>query len=162
MRSVLNNPGGQRRQLFYLVASGFATTFAVALGERVSAAATRRPVIDHLIDRARRQQVTPTAGMPRLPATATTRTPLSTLALTPRRISARRRRTITRAAIQPSLKLRNPLILPCNTRLQPLDLLIHPQQNRHHNLAALVVDRLRLGALHNPIFDTTGLCPLTN
>ena len=76
-----------------------------------------------------------------------------------RRVRARRGRGVARAAVQPPLELGDPLILARDTRFQPADLLIHPQQHRNHSLAALVVDRLRLGALHTPVFDAAGLCP---
>jgi hypothetical protein len=62
---------------------------------------------------------------------------------------------------QPALKLGDPLILTRNPRFKPADLLIHPQQHRHHGLSALVVDRLRLRALHTNKFDGAELCPPT-
>jgi len=36
---------------------------------------------------------------------------------------------------------------------------IHREENFNDGLTALVIDRLRLGALHSPIFDETELCP---
>ena len=69
---------------------------------------------------------------------------------------------VPRAAVQPPLKLGDPLVLACNTRFELLNLLIHPQQHRHHDLTALVIDRLRLSALHTQIFDKAELCPPTN
>ena len=36
---------------------------------------------------------------------------------------------------------------------------IHRQENFNDSLTALVIDRLSLGALHNPIFDEARLCP---
>jgi len=36
---------------------------------------------------------------------------------------------------------------------------IHREENFNDGLTALVIDRLRLGALHSPIFDEAELCP---
>jgi hypothetical protein len=74
-------------------------------------------------------------------------------------IRARRSRGVTRAAIQPTLKLRDPLILARHSLLQAANLLVHAQQHRHHDLAALLVDRLRLDTLHTDEFDAPALCP---
>ena len=46
--------------------------------------------------------------------------------------------------------------------LERVDLLVHSQQHRRHDLPALVVDRLRLRALHAHTFDAAGLCPPTH
>lgn len=78
------------------------------------------------------------------------------------RIGARRSRGVPRRAVQLALKLRDPLVLARNTVLQPTDLLIHPQQHCDHNLAALIIDRLRLNAVHTDVFDTTELTPPTH
>ncbi len=51
------------------------------------------------------------------------------------------------------------LILTRHTLLQAADLLVHAKDNRDHDLAALVIDRLSLSAIHAPKFDATGLCP---
>jgi hypothetical protein len=76
-----------------------------------------------------------------------------------RRISARRLRAITRAAVQTALELRDPLVLPGDQLGELLDLAIHPQQHLDLHLAALVIDRFCLCALHTPKFDSTPLCP---
>jgi len=49
-----------------------------------------------------------------------------------------------------------------NLGVQLLDLAIHQQQNLDNDLAALVVDRLCLSALHTPIFGGAELCPPTD
>src|SRR5439155_21790231 len=56
-------------------------------------------------------------------------------------------------------ELRDALLLTGHTLGQPRDLLVHPQQHRDHRLTALVVDRLRLGALHTTEFAAAALCP---
>lgn len=42
------------------------------------------------------------------------------------------------------------------------NLLAHPKEDGHHNLAALVIDRVRLGAVHASKFNAAELCPPTN
>ena len=46
--------------------------------------------------------------------------------------------------------------------LQLLDPAIHRQEDLHNGLPTRVIDRLRLGALHTPIFDGAQLCPPTH
>ena len=58
--------------------------------------------------------------------------------------------------------LEDALLLPGDLGSQLLDLLIHAQQHRHHDLTTLVVDRLGLSALHAVGFDNAGLCPPAN
>src|SRR5271155_1172091 len=97
--------------------------------------------------------------MPGLPATATARGTLATLALLARRVGARRGGGVARAAGQPSLKLRDALVLARDVRLELRDAPLHRQQHLDDRLTALVIDRLRLDPLHNTGFDNTGLCP---
>lgn len=66
-----------------------------------------------------------------------------------------RGRGVARAAVQPPLKLSDPLLLTSHTRFQPADLPIHPQKNRHHDLTALVIDHHPLSALHSRVVRTT-------
>src|ERR1017187_6373844 len=104
--------------------------------------------------------------MPRLAALPTPRRILAPPRRRSRRIDARRLRRVARASVQPPLKLRDPLILTrnpgsqdLNLRLQALVLRRKRQQHRDDRLPALLVDRLRLNALHNPEFDAAELCP---
>jgi hypothetical protein len=83
-----------------------------------------------------------------------------------RRIGARRLGAVARAATQPPLQLRDPLILAGNPSGQGLDLRLQPlvlsrqrQQNPDDRVTAPFVDRLRLNPLHTPEFDTPELCP---
>ncbi len=119
-------------------------------------------MLDDPVHRARRQQLTPVTLIPGLAARLTPGGILTAPRHRGRRIRARWRRAITRAAIQPPLKLSNPLILTRDPRFQPPDLLIHPQQHRHHDLTALVIDRLSLNTLHNNRSDNAQSCPPTN
>jgi hypothetical protein len=141
----------------------------LALSELVTAVTTIRPVIDDLIDRPRRQQRAALALMPRLAALTATRGILPTPGRRTRRIDTRRLRRVARAAVQPPLKLRDPLILPRNPGREALDLRHKTlvlrrkrQQHRDDRVTAPVVNRLRLNALHTPEFDTPELCPPTN
>jgi hypothetical protein len=156
---VLDHPDRQFGELFDLVKDGRPNRIVFLLTENVPAVTAQRPVLDYLIDRARRQQIPTVTLVPRLPAMPTARRTLVPLRCVTGRVRARRSRGIPRATVQPPLKLGDPLILTRNTSFKPTDLLIHPQQHRHHGLAALVIDRLSLRALHTPIFDGAELCP---
>src|SRR5271156_6629186 len=72
-----------------------------------------------------------------------------------RRIRARWQRGVARALAQLALEL-------LNARLELMDAAIHRQQHFNHGLTPRVIDRLRLSALHTPIFDKAELCPPTN
>jgi hypothetical protein len=106
--------------------------------------------------------------MPGLATLPATRSVLAAPGRRPRRIRARRLRTVTRASIQPPLKLRDPLILPrhprsqdLNLRLQTLVLRRQRQQNLDDRLPALTEDHLRVSTLHTAYFDAPELCPPT-
>jgi hypothetical protein len=146
------HPGAQRdrhhRQLFDLVARRLTIRAEFSLAEDMAAATPLGPVLDHLIHRAHRQQLTPVSLLAGLRAWLAPGAVLAAPRRRGRRVDARRLRAIARAAIQPALELSDPLVLARNPLLKPPDLLIHTQQDRHHNLAALIVDRLRLRALH--------------
>src|SRR5665213_316820 len=123
-------------------------------------------MINNLVDRPRRQQRTTLALMAGLAALTTTRRVLPAPWRRSRRIDTRRLRAVARAAIQPPLQLRDPLILARNPSGQALDLRLQPlvlrrkrQQHRDHRIPAPVVDRLRLNTLHTPGFDAPELCP---
>jgi hypothetical protein len=88
-----------------------------------------------------------------------TRWILATLRRAGRRIGARGNRRVARAAVQPTLKLGDPLILAHDPRGQRLDLSIHPQQHLDNCLTTSVIDRFRLNPLHTKTFDTTPLQP---
>jgi excinuclease ABC subunit A len=66
------------------------------------------------------------------------------------------------ASIQPTLQLLDPLALAPHRLSELGDLAIHPQQDLDHDLPTLVIDRLRLQALHTTRFDAPKLCPPTN
>ena len=115
---------------------------------RAHAAAARGPVLDHLIHGARRQHLAPASFVAGLASTLSPRRVLARPRWRGRRVGAWWLRAIARVAIQPALELGDPLILACDPLLESTDLLVHAQQHRHHDLAALVVDRLRLSVLH--------------
>ena len=154
LRTMLDHPHRQLRELFDLVNDGLPNRVALLLTKDVSTVAARRPVLHDVAHRAHRQQIPPATFVPGLPATTASRGALASLECFARRVRARGSRGVPRAAVQSTFQLGDPLVLTRNTSFKPADLLIHPQQNRHHNLAALLIDRLRLSALHTPVFDT--------
>ena len=122
----------------------------------VAAIAAIGPVINDHIDRPRRQQRAALALMPGLATLTATRGILAAPGRRTRNIGTRRLRRVSRAAVQPPLELRDPLILPRDPRSQDLDLRLQPlvlrrqrQQNIDNRVTAPLVDRLRLGTLHN-------------
>src|SRR5664280_2323768 len=131
----------------------------LARREDMAALTPRRPVLDDLIHRPRRQQWPTLALMTRLSALPATRAILVPSRRCTPRISAGRLRAIPRTAIQPTLKLRDPLALTRHLRTQRLDLRVHPQQHPDHNFPALGKDRLSLSPLHTTTFDSAELCP---
>ena len=160
--AVFDHPGRHLRQLFDLVARGRMRRPTLILGEDVAAGAALRPVLDHLIHSARRQQLAPVALVTGL---ATTFAPAGILAAPWRPaggIGARRSGGVARVAVQLALELGDALILAGDTLLEAPYLLVHAQQHLDDHLAPGVVDRLRLSALHTPGFDAAGLCPPTH
>jgi hypothetical protein len=127
------------------VARRLAERNPLVLTEDVPATAALRPVHDDLINRPRRKQRPTVALMAVLSAPLATRRVLAARRRR-RRIRTRRTRGVTRTLLQLALKLLD----PC---LQLLDTPIHPQQHLDHDLPTSVIDRLRLSALHAPIFD---------
>jgi hypothetical protein len=120
------------------------------------------PILDHPVHRPRRQERATLALVTGLGALRTARRILPPPRRNTRRISARRRRRVPRTPIQPPLQHSDPLILTSDTLSEHLNLSIHPQKHLHHDLPALVIDRLRLRTLHTKRFDTPRLCPPTN
>jgi hypothetical protein len=166
---MLGHRDRDRRQLLDLVAHRIADRDPLVLGEHVTAVAAIRPMIDDLVDRPRRQQRAALALMPRLAALPAPRRILAAPGRRARRIDARRLRRVARAAVQPPLQLRDPLILTGNPGRQALDLRLQTlvlrrqrQQHRDDRVTALLVDRLRLGALHTQNSTRQSYVPLTN
>jgi hypothetical protein len=143
-----------------LVARRLADRDLLARAEDVPAAAALRPVLNDLIDRPRRQQRTPVALMATLRAAFAPRRILA-MRRRRRRIRTRRSGGVPRKTVQLALKLSDPLVLARHALPQPPDLLVHPNEDGHHDLAALLIDRPRLRAVHDPKLDATGLCPPT-
>ena len=156
---VLDHDRRDHRQLLNLMTRRHAERDQVGFAEHVPTLARLGPVLDDLIHRRRWQQLTPATLVAGLAALLAWRATLSTQRRAGRRVLARRRRRVTRRATQPSLELRDPLLLPSDPLRQRLDLAIHPQQHLDHDLTALVIDRLRLRALHTPRFAAPALCP---
>ena len=68
LAAMLGHPDRDLRQLLDLMARRLADRDPLALGEHVAAAAALGPMLDDLVDRPRRQQLTTVPLMPRLAA----------------------------------------------------------------------------------------------
>ena len=132
----------------------------LGLAEHVPAAASRRPVLDDLVDRPRRQQRPALALMTGLRALLAPRPVLAAPRRRARRILTGRRRRVARRRDPAGAQAARSAPPAAATRsVSRCDLLVHPQQHRDDHLAALVIDRLRLSALHASRFDARRLCP---
>jgi hypothetical protein len=123
------------------------------------AATALGPILNDLIHGPCRQKRPALALVTELGTLFATRRILATLRRAGGRISARWNRRVTGAAIQPALKLRDPLILARNPRSQRLNLSVHPQKHLNDRLTPSVKDRFRLNPLHTKTFDTTPPSP---
>jgi len=115
--------------------------------EDMTATAALGPVLDHLIHRARRQQIPSTPFVARLAAAPASGAIFAALGPA-RRIRARWSGGIARVAIQLALELCDALVLAGDTLLKAAYLLVHAQQHLDDHLTARLIDRLGLGALH--------------
>jgi hypothetical protein len=159
---MLGHRDGDWRQLLDLMTRRLTIDHQLVLAEHMPTVALGRPVIDELIHRPSRQQRPSLAVMTALATRLAARRVLATPRRRSRRILARRLGRVARRTLDLALKLGDPPLLPRDALLQPLDLLVHPQQHGDHDLAALVVDRLRLRPLHTTRFDGPALCPPTH
>jgi hypothetical protein len=155
MQAMLGHGQRDHRQLGNLVTLRRGCLDPLALAEGMSAAdATRRPVLDHLVELLERKQPPVPAFVPGLagPAPARRRP-------RPRRRRGRilrgRQRGVTRGAAQPLLKLTDPSLRPPVR----LDQLVHPHQQCDRRLPIAVENRLRLGPLHTPEFAPPNRVP---
>ena len=162
LTAMLGHRDGNRRQLLDLMTRRHIDGDQLVAGKLTATTTTRRPVIDELINRPRRQQRPALALMTRLGALLGTRRVLAPLRRRARRVLARRLRGVARVATKPAFQLGDALLLTGDPLSQRLDLGIHAQQHRDHHLAALLVNRLRLDPLHTTGFDTATLCPPTH
>ena len=156
---MLGHRDGHHGQLLDLMARRIAGGDQFARLKDVAAATARRPVLDDLVDHAGRKQLAALALMAGLSALLATRRILAPSRRRTGRILARRLRGITRRALALALQLRDSLVLTSDPIGQDPQLLVHPQQQRHDDITALVIDRLGLGPLHTTGFDAPALCP---
>src|SRR6202022_313602 len=140
LAAMLGDPHRDLRQLLDLMTRRLPRSDPLSLGERVTTLTRRRPVLDELVNRPRRQQLTTMPLMTRLPARRTARTVLAApTRRRARRILTRRRRRVTRVTPDTPLE-------PLDPRLKLRDPTIHRQQHLDDRLTARRVDRLRLSA----------------
>jgi hypothetical protein len=114
----------------------------------VAAGAALGPVLDQLIDGFDGRQMTPASRMARLGALATLRGRRPPTLRGPRRIQAGGQRGVARVSAQALLELGDARRKLRDLFILPGDLCRQRQKHGHDGLAALLVDRLRLGALH--------------
>jgi hypothetical protein len=152
---MLDHPHGDDRQLFDLMTRRLAQATKLSRDKGMAAVTARRPVLNDLIHRRERQQLTAMTLMPRLRTRPAPRRILTPRRPLPRRIRARRTRRITRTTTQLALKLLHP-------RLQLLDTTIHHQQNLNYSPTPRVINRLRPHALHTPRLNKAKPYPPTN
>src|SRR5450756_1694202 len=127
LQAMLAEDDRRRRQLRDLMARGLPARRALRRAEHVAAAATTRPVLDELVERRDRRQMTTASRMARLgTALAPRRSSLPALRRG-RRILAGRQRGVARVAVQAPLQLGDALLLLGEALAQLGDL--SPQQS---------------------------------
>jgi hypothetical protein len=148
LQAVLVEEDRDRGQLRDLVAGGLPDGVALRLAEAVAAAAARGPVLDELMDGFEGRQMTTTSRVARLGALATLRGRRPPALRRPGRILAGGRRGVARVAAEALLEFRDARRQLGDLLILPGDLRRQRQEHSHDGLAALLVDRLRLGAFH--------------
>src|SRR5450759_4833373 len=152
---MLAEDDGGRRQLRDLVAHGRADGATLRLAEAVAAGAALGPVLDELVERRDRRQMTTASRMAGL-GTASAPRGRSLVALRRgRRILAGRQRGVARVAVQAPLQLGDALSLLGDALSQVRDLAPEQsvlrrelQEHSDDRLTSLLIDRLSLGAFH--------------
>ena len=144
-----------RRQLRDLMAHGLPERLALRRAEDVAAAAARGPVLDELVERRDRQQMTTASRMAWLGAAPAARGSRLPALRRGGRILAGGQRGVAGVAVQASLKLGDALILLGQPLAQLGDLaperrVLRRELQKHSDdcLASLLIDRLSLGAFH--------------
>jgi hypothetical protein len=108
---MLGHRDRHHRQLLDLMTRRLPDCHAIDLDEHVPAPTIQRPVLDDTVDRPRRQQRPALALVAGLRALLAPRPILAALGRRARRIAARRLRRVARGPPDPTLKLRDPLVL---------------------------------------------------
>src|SRR5665648_362454 len=155
LQAMLAEDDRRRRQLRDLMARGRPERRALRGAEHVAAAAAGGPVVEKLVERLDRRQMTTASRMARLGAAPAPRGSSLPALRRGRRILAGRQRGVARVAVQAPLKLGDALLLLGEALAQLGDLT--PEQSvlggefEEHSddrFTSLLIDRLSLGALH--------------
>ena len=171
LQAMLAEDDRGRRQLRDLMARGRPERRALRGAEHVAAAAAGGPVVEKLVERLDRRQMTTVSRMARLGAAPAPRGSSLPALRRGRRILAGGQRGVARVAVQAPLKLGDAFVLLGQALAQLSDLTPKQgvlrrelQEHGDDRLASLLVDRLRLGALHAQGLRGAGvracLCPL--
>src|SRR5665647_167692 len=152
---MLAEEHGGRRQLSELMARGLPARRALRRAEDVAAAAARGPVLDELVERRDRRQMTTASRMARLGAPPAPRRSSSPALRRGRRILAGRQRGVARVSLEALFKIGNadlkpPVRLAQLGDLSPEQSVLRREFQEHSDdrLRPLLIDRLSLGAFH--------------
>src|SRR5450759_1523235 len=144
-----------RRQLRDLMARGFRNRLALRRAEHMAAATATGPVVDELVERLYRCQMTTASRMARLGAAPAPRGSSLPALRRGRRILAGGQRGVARVAVQAPLKLGDALLLLGEALAQLGDLTPEQsvlrrelQEHSDDRFTSLLIDRLSLGAFH--------------
>src|SRR5665648_971857 len=144
-----------RRQLRDLMARGFRNRLALRRAEHMAAAAARGPVVDELVERRDRRQMTTASRMARLGAGPPARSRLMRSRWCRGRIGRGWQRGVARVSVEALFKVGNadlkpPVRLAQLGDLSPEQSVLRRELQEHSDdcFTSLLIDRLSLGALH--------------
>ena len=144
-----------RRQLRDLMARGFRNRLALRRAEDVAAAAATGPVVDELVERRDRRQMTTASRMARLGAGPSARGRLTRPRWRRGRILAGWQRGVARVSVAALFKVGNadlkpPVRLAQLGDLSPEQSVLRRELQEHSDdrFTSLLIDRLSLGAFH--------------
>ena len=148
MQAVLGQDDRNRGQLGHLVADRLAERVALRLREAVAAGAALGPMVDDLLNCLDRGQSPTVAFMTPLGSRVATRRRRPLARRRAGRILAGWQRGVARVAVQAPLKPGDALLLLAQPLVKLGNLCRERQERSDYRLASLLIDRLRLGALH--------------
>src|SRR5665648_142357 len=144
-----------RRQLRDLMARGFRNRLALRRAEHMAAAAARGPVVDELVERRDRRQMTTASRMARLGAGPPARSRLMRSRWCRGWIGRGWQRGVARVSVEALFKIGNadlkpPVRLAQLGDLSPEQSVLRRELQEHSDdrLTSLLIDRLSLGAFH--------------
>jgi len=171
LQAMLAEEHRGRRQLHDLMARGLANGATLCLAESVAAGAAGGPVVDRLVERLNRRQMTTASRVARLGAGPPARSRLTRPRWRRGRILAGGQRGVARVSVAALFKvgdadLKPPVRLAQLGDLSPEQSVLRRELQEHSDdrLTSLLIDRLSLGAFHAQGLRGAGgracLCPL--